>query len=92
MAGNELVLLFTMGNQVAIRQLDPEGMRAVDVSDGPDGSRRVVVRLHDLGCPRLAFTLAAADATRWTARLARLAQPSGPDSVPPAMRRTSAPR
>ena len=74
-SGATVILLFTMCNQVASRVLDRGGVRAVEMSDGPEGSRRVVVRLHDLGCPRLALTLAAADAPTWCARLERLAGP-----------------
>ncbi|MBC7898040.1 MAG: hypothetical protein H7066_21645 [Cytophagaceae bacterium] len=72
-SGAHVMLLFMMGNQVAIRVLEPGAVRAVDLSDAPDGSRRVVVHLADLGCPQIALTLAPADAPRWSSRLQRLA-------------------
>jgi hypothetical protein len=77
-SGSQLLLLFTMGNQVALRRLDATGVRRIESTDAA-GSRRVVVRLFDLGCPKIELTLASADAATWTERLERLAGP-----VPPA--------
>lgn len=88
-SGTTVILLFTMGNQVASRVLERGGVRDVDVSDGLDGTRRVVVHLHDLGCPRLALTLASADAPWWCARLERLADAA---SDVAAVARVSLPR
>lgn len=72
-SGTGVMLLFAMGNQVAVRVLDLGGVRRVDVNDRADGCRDVVVHLHDLGCPRVPLILSAADAPRWGARLERLA-------------------
>ena len=89
--GTEVILLFTMGNQVATRVLDRGGVRTMDISDGPEGAKHVVVRLHDLGCPRLEFTLGPADAPLWTARLERLLHPGTESSLAPAVARVSLP-
>jgi hypothetical protein len=89
--GGEIIALFTMGNQVATRVLDQGGVQTIDTSDRPEGAKRVVVRLHDLGCPRLEFTLGAADA-HWTARLEHLVRREAEGPVAPAVARVSLPR
>ena len=89
-AGTEVILVFPIGNQVATRVLDTGGVRGIDVTDGAEGRKRVVVSLYDLGCPRLAFTLSTADASQWTARLDRLVRPV-PDGSPGSAARVTLP-
>lgn len=90
--GSTVILLFTMGNQVASRVLDAGVVRDVEASEDPEGCRRVVVRLHDLGCPRLALTLASADAPRWCARLERLTGRANDHAAGAPAARVSLPR
>jgi len=91
-SGSTVILFFTMGNQVASRILDPGTVRTVELSDGSDGCRRALIRLSDLGCPRLELSLASVDAPRWCARLERLAGAAtvAPSEAPVA--RVSLPR
>lgn len=71
-AGTHLVLMFVLGNQVVSRELSPGLLRDIAIADAGEGRRRVTLQLHDLGCPRVALTLAPQDAERWVPRLERL--------------------
>lgn len=71
----EVILLFAMGTQVASRALSATALRDVTWRDAGDGRQHVTLHLHDSGCPRLGFTLAASEARRWAPRLEAFAPP-----------------
>lgn len=61
-SGDELVLVFAVGNRLATRKLKPRDLRAAHLRPDPDGTR-LILQTGDFARPRFELRLPEAEAT-----------------------------